>query len=88
VATAEPGVPDPGKYSVQVGSFRQETEATTLTDQLRATGYRVRMVRVDGVRGLWYQVFVGPYGDLDEARQDQMRVRQLPGYADARLVTH
>jgi cell division protein FtsN len=37
-------------------------------------------------RGIWYQVFVGPYADLDRARQDEARLRQLPGYADARLV--
>ena len=73
---------------MQVGSFRQETEAARLTEQLRAAGYRVRMVRVSGVRGIWHQVLVGPYADLDQAREDQVRVRQLPGYADARLVTH
>jgi hypothetical protein len=32
-------------------------------------------------------VFVGPYGDLEQARQEQARVRQLPGYGDAHLVT-
>ena len=29
----------------------------------------------------------GPYAELDRARQDEARVRQLPGYADAHLVT-
>jgi general secretion pathway protein A len=78
-----------GKYSVLVGSFRQESEAAVLLDQLRGLGYRVRTARVQsGERGAWYQVFVGPYADLGQARQDEMRVRQLPGYADARLRMH
>jgi general secretion pathway protein A len=88
VAAVEAAPSDPAKYSVQVGSFRQETEAGKLTEQLRATGYRVRIVRINGMRGLWHQVLIGPYVDLDEARQHQMQVRQMPGYADARLVTH
>jgi hypothetical protein len=32
-------------------------------------------------------VFVGPYSDLELARQEQAKVRQMPGYADAQLVT-
>jgi cell division septation protein DedD len=72
---------------VLVGSFRYEPEAASLLGQLKGLGYRVRMTRVSSSeRGTWHQVFVGPYGDLDQARQDQARVRQLPGYADAHLV--
>ena len=76
------------KYSVLVGTFRYEPEAASLVDQLRGLGYQVRTARVSSTaRGIWHQVFVGPYGALDQARQDEARVRQLPGYADARLVT-
>jgi cell division septation protein DedD len=76
-------------YSVLVGSFRQELEATTLVEQLRGLGYRARTGRIesDG-RGAWHQVFVGPYTAIEQARQDEGRVRQMPGYADARLTTH
>ena len=80
--------PVAGKYSVLVGSFRYEPEAASLLEQLQGLGYRVRTARVNSTgRGTWHQVFVGPYGDLSRARQDEARVRQLPGYADARLVT-
>jgi general secretion pathway protein A len=76
------------RYSVLVGSFRYEPEAASLLDQLRGLGYRARTARViSNERGTWHQVFVGPYGDVEQARQDQARVRQLPGYADAHLVT-
>jgi cell division septation protein DedD len=75
------------KYSVLVGSFRFQPEAASLLDQLRGLGYQARTSRVSSAeRGIWYQVFVGPYADLDRARQDEARLRQLPGYADARLV--
>ena len=71
-----------------VGSFRQDSEVAALSDRLRGLGFRVRTVRVvTAGRGTWYQVLIGPYTVADEARQDEARVRQLPGYADARLVT-
>ncbi len=76
-----------GRYSVLVASFRQKSEAGLLVDQLRALGYHARMGRIDtGDRGTWHQVSVGPYADLGQARQDEARVRQMPGYADAHLV--
>jgi len=77
-----------GRYSVIVGSFRQNAEAAVLVDQLRALGYRARLGRVESAdRGTWHQVSVGPYAELEQARQDEARVRQLPGYADAHLIT-
>ena len=80
--------PAAGRYSVLVGSFRYQPEASSLLDQLRGLGYQARAVRANSAeRGTWHQVLVGPYQDLDQARQDEARVRQLPGYADARLVT-
>ena len=83
-----PSAPAPGRYSVLVGSFRYEPEASSLLDQLRGLGYQARAIRVSSAeRGAWHQVFVGPYRDLDRARRDEAQVRQLPGYADARLVT-
>jgi general secretion pathway protein A len=76
------------QYSVLVGSFRYEPEAASLLDQLRGLGYQARTARVSSTgRGIWHQVFVGPYPDVERARQDEARVRQLPGYADARVVT-
>jgi len=75
-------------YSILVGSFRLEPEAASLTDQLSGLGYRTRTSRVtSSSRGLWHQVFVGPYGTLEQARVDETRVRQLPGYADAHVIT-
>jgi cell division septation protein DedD len=78
-----------GPYSVLVGSFRQESEAARLLDELRGLGYQARTARFESEgRGAWHQVLVGPYRDIDQARQDETRVRQLPGYGDARLTTN
>jgi len=91
VPTPQPAATVPeasGRYSVIVGSFRQNAEAAVLVDQLRALGYRARLGRVESAdRGTWHQVSVGPYAELEQARQDEARVRQLPGYADAHLIT-
>jgi general secretion pathway protein A len=88
VVLGSTGQSDGRTYSVLVGSFRYEPEAASLLEQLRELGYRARTVRVNSTgRGTWHQVFAGPYGDLVQARQDEARVKQMPGYADARLVT-
>ena len=87
-AAEHPAAQQAGRYSVVVGSFRQNAEAGALVDQLRALGYRARAGRLESAdRGTWHQVSVGPYDDLEQARQDEARVRQMPGYADARLIT-
>jgi general secretion pathway protein A len=77
------------RMSVIVGSFRQTTQAERLTGELEAQGYRVRTSRVDtGARGVWHQVLVGPYADFEQARAAEARIRQIPGYSDARLISH
>jgi cell division septation protein DedD len=87
-ATAAGPPPRIRTYSILVGSFRYEPEAAVLLGQLNGLGYRTRSVRINSsTRGIWHQVFVGPYTDLEPARQDQAKVRQMPGYADAQLVT-
>ncbi len=76
------------RYSILVGSFRLEPEATSLIDQLSGLGYQTSSSHVtSGTRGSWHQVFIGPYADLERARLDESRVRQLPGYADAHVIT-
>jgi cell division septation protein DedD len=74
-------------YSVLVGSFRQDFEAAALVGQLKGLGYTASTGRVESQeRGAWHQVFVGPYTDVTLARADEARVRQLPGYSDAKLT--
>lgn len=89
-ANAAPGpVPlERGQYSVLVGSFRQPVEAERLMAELVEQGYQVRSSRAaTGTRGVWHQVFAGPYADVEAARQAEARIRRLPGYGDARLIS-
>jgi general secretion pathway protein A len=84
---AEPAAPS-AAYSVLVGSFRQPGEADRLMGELRERGYEVRRRRIDtGTRGVWHQVVAGPYADERDAQQAEARIKQLPGYADARLIS-
>lgn len=75
-------------YSIVVGSFRQPSEAEQLSADLRALRFDVREVRVvTGSRGVWHQVLTGPYAEVEVAQREVTRVRSIPGYGDARLIT-
>jgi hypothetical protein len=55
--------------------------------ELQGYGYQARRRRIDtGARGVWHQVVAGPFTDEDLARKAESRIKQLPGYADARLI--
>jgi general secretion pathway protein A len=87
-ADSQPARRPAHQYSILVGSFRYEPEAASLLGQLNALGYRARTSRIVTTgRGIWHQVFVGPNDDLERARLEQARVRQMPGYGDAHVVT-
>lgn len=59
-----------GKYSVQVGAFRDPARANGLASQLRSKGYRVYLLTTE-VRGeLFHRVRVGMY----ESRQEAQRI--------------
>jgi cell division protein FtsN len=74
-------------YSVIVGSFRTDTQAMTLINELGDLGYTARSRRIASAeRGIWYQVLLGPFSDAALARACEARMRLLPGYADARLT--
>ena len=78
-------------YSVIVGSFRQRSEAESLSTDLHALGFSDRLVRIRVVTsgsGVWHQVLAGPYTEAAVAKREHERVRQIPGYGDARLIIH
>lgn len=78
-------------YSVIVGSFRQRSEAESLSTDLQALGFSDRAIRIrvaTSASGAWHQVLAGPYTDAAVAGREHARVRQIPGYGDARLIIH
>ena len=78
------------RYVIQVASFQSDERASRLAEQLTSTGYRVRQVELnlEPPRGRLLQILVGGYETLEEAEVDLARIRQIPGYADARLSSY
>ena len=74
-------------YVIQVASFQGHERASRLAEQLSSAGYRVHQVELnlEPPRGRLLQILVGGYVTLAEAEVDLARIRQIPGYADARL---
>jgi cell division septation protein DedD len=70
-AEAEPpavGENADGKFTVQVGSFNNSSEANERVSGLRAAGFEARAVAVElQGRGTWYRVQVGRFADRAEA---------------------
>jgi cell division septation protein DedD len=88
VAPDAGGVADAGSYIIQVASFERRERATRLVEELTAAGYQAREVELDlgPPRGRLVQVIVGGYSSAIEVERDLQRIRELPGYGDARLL--
>lgn len=74
-------------FSILVGSFANESDADSRAaalQQLGFTPYRTTVDPGDGSRAL--QLFVGQYDDVERARQDESRLRQVSGFGAARIV--
>ena len=75
------------RFAIQVASFESALRAQRLVDELTGAGYQARSVELDfgAPRGRLVQVLVGEYRTATDAEPDLVRMRALPGYADARL---
>jgi cell division septation protein DedD len=64
------------KFTVQVGSFNNQSEANERVSGLRAAGFDARAVAVElQGRGTWYRVQVGRFADRDEAAKTTAGLR-------------
>ncbi|MBI1865462.1 MAG: SPOR domain-containing protein [Nitrospirae bacterium] len=60
--------PAANRYVVQVGSYRQESDAEKIAGELRDKGYQVQVTPADlGEKGKWYRVRVGSPAAKEEA---------------------
>jgi type II secretory pathway predicted ATPase ExeA/cell division septation protein DedD len=74
-------------FTIQIASFTRAASAAELVAQLQAEGIHARAVERDlGDRGQWHQVLADGYVSLTAAEADLSRIKQMPGYADARLI--
>ena len=87
--TARRGVQDPPVtgYSIVVASFEQRSRADRLVEELIAAGYGAHAEERDGgPNGRILQVTISGYTSADDVQRDLARIRELPGYSDARIV--
>jgi type II secretory pathway predicted ATPase ExeA len=78
---------DLGTFAIQIASFTSAAKGAELVAQLHAEGIRARVIERDlGDRGRWHQVLADGYASLTAAEADLSRIKQMPGYADARLI--
>jgi cell division septation protein DedD len=58
-----------GKYTVQVASFKKESEAQEFAEGLKSKGYPVfiKQAEIPG-RGIWYRVRIGTFKTIQEAK--------------------
>ncbi len=73
-------------YEVGVALFSGYERASGLAVELAAAGFRASTRSIDSAKGRLYEVRTGPYFSHDAAEADAARIRQIPGYADARVV--
>jgi len=79
VEVVSPGVdPTSGFFTVQVGAFRERTNAERLRDRLSATYSPIFIQLYDSPDGVLYRVRVGKISGEDSAHQfsDQLRARE------------
>jgi len=77
-------VPGNGSAMLQVASYKDQTSAHKLLEDLSSDGYSGTVLRADlGERGIWYRVRIGPYAQGGEAELVLKRLREerkLKGY--------
>lgn len=79
---------DERRYAIDVALFDSSWRADRLVQELAAAGYSTYQVLVDlGPVGQRRLVLVGNYLTETDAEQDLARIRQIPGYSDARVIS-
>jgi len=74
-----------GVFTLQVGSFEDQREASLLAQRLKKAGHSSFLVRVNmpGEGGTWYRVRVGPFHSKKEAwtyKDDFENKERLPAF--------
>jgi hypothetical protein len=82
VASSPPPETRPGRYMVQVASFRKAAEAERLKAQLALLGFETHVQRGKGADGVWHRVRTGPFASAGEVREIRNRLADhgLKGY--------
>ena len=73
-------------YVIVAASFPDASAAMAVAAMLKELDYRVREIAPSGTAGE-FRVLVGPYTDLDQARQDEAQLRSRLQLRNAKIVT-
>jgi cell division septation protein DedD len=75
------------KYSIQVGSYQQISEAHQKVDHWRKRGYPAYMMIADiPNRGRWYRVRLGGFASRNDASNYLHNLKKEEGVQDALIV--
>jgi len=74
-----------GKFAVQIGAFRDQSNAFRLRDRMSRESLETRITDRPERNGLWYRVQVGSYQDLVVAKAELERFRSN-GFPDAFVI--
>jgi cell division septation protein DedD len=79
-----------GSFAIQVASFESRSRADRLVTELAEAGFRARTVEFNlgPPRGVVLQIRVEGYTRAQDAERDLSRIRELPGYEDAHLLSN
>ena len=72
-------------YTIDVAGFNSVSRSTDLVEQLTSAGYKAYFEDRQFAQGRMHLVRVGPYLVQADADADAAKIRQLPGYSDARV---
>ena len=87
VETPAQGSDAGGKFTAQVGSHSDQSEANAQVSHLRAAGFDARSVAAElPGRGTWYRVQVGRFADRGEAAKTVAALRAKGASASALVV--
>jgi type II secretory pathway predicted ATPase ExeA len=75
-----------GEFEVGVALFPGPVRARRLEIELAAAGYQASTRALTFPSGRMYEVRTGPYTTRAAAEVDAARIRQIPGYRDARVI--
>jgi cell division protein FtsN len=69
-------VTNPGRYLLQVGSYREETLAEGLKRHIESFGIETKIKKTNLTdKGRWYRVQIGPFTDLNKLNQTSAKLK-------------
>lgn len=83
-----PAIDPNGKYTIQIGSFKNESDAKKLQNKLKSGGYPAFIKQANIGEETWFRLRVGTFTNKDQAKiYGDMLLRKEPGMVQSVYVT-